>query len=709
MALCAMRAISRAASRRLPAASAGQRSSGIVTPARFWSATGLGASLAPQLCARSLAYLSKEAADPASDAAKSSATASVPAASDATPAPRKSLFKRPSSAAAAGSAATADSTPTIFDVIIIGAGSGGLALSKEASKLGQTVLVLDYVTPTPQGTKWGLGGTCVRTTPPVAASEASERVRVRRSAHPRRHLSLSLSLPRLQVNVGCIPKKLMHQAALVGEHVREAHEWGWSSTQGADQTGTSAASNGAASPAPLVTRHSWGALVSAVQSHIKSLNFGYRSRLLKDSRITYANMKGKFLTARTVQGTDAQGNTKVFTARKHVVIAVGGRPKYPSIPGARELAITSDDIFSLPRAPGRTLIVGAGYIALETAGFLAGLGVDVSVMARSRFLRGFDHDISEKIVAHMERHGVRFVRDSIPKKLERRTPEGKITVSFAKNAEGGSEQQQTEEYDTVLFAIGREPCTNDLGLDAAGVALDQSNTGMHGKILLDGEGQSSTANPSRDPDETTAPGIFALGDVAKNRPELTPVAIGSAKLLARRLYAPADPPSDAVSAQYRTLDYAATPTTVFTPLEYGCVGWSEEHASRQLHGKFEVYHSHFQPLEWTIPHRDNNACYVKIICTQVDDASLAAIESISDPAARHHAYLRSMRLQRVVGLHFLGPNAGEVLQGFAVAFSKGLTREDLEHAIGIHPTAAEEMLNADITKRSGEDPQKTGC
>lgn len=516
-----------------------------------------------------------------------------------------------------------------------------------------------------------------------------------------------------QVNVGCIPKKLMHQAAIVGEHVREAHEWGWSATAAAADTAAAsdAKAAAAAAPTPLVARHSWSTLVSAVQSHIKSLNFGYRSRLLKDRNITYANMKGRFLTARTVQGTDAQGNTKVFTARKHVVIAVGGRPKYPSIPGARELAITSDDIFSLPRAPGRTLIVGAGYIALETAGFLAGLGVDVSVMARSRFLRGFDHDISEKIVAHMQRHGVRIVRDCIPKKLERLTPEGKITVSFAKTTEGTDQQSQTEEYDTVLFAIGREPCTNDLGLDAAGVSVDQSSTGMHGKILLDGEGFStvSTNAPPRDPDETTAPGVFALGDVAKNRPELTPVAIGSAKLLARRLYSPADPPSDAVSAHYRSLDYAATPTTVFTPLEYGCVGWSEEHASRALAGKIEVYHSHFQPLEWTIPHREDNACYVKIICTQVSDVELARIESITDPSTRHHAQLRAMRSQRVVGLHFLGPHAGEVLQGFAVAFSKGLTREDLEHAIGIHPTAAEEVLNADITKRSGQDPQKTGC
>lgn len=483
----------------------------------------------------------------------------------------------------------------------------------------------------------------------------------------------------------------MHQAAIVGEHVREAHEWGWGLTAGAtDATGD-------ATPAPIVAKHSWSSLVSAVQLYIKSLNFGYRSRLQKDANIVYANARGKLLSPRTVEATDAAGNTRVYTARKHVAIAVGGRPKYADIPGARELAITSDDIFSLPRAPGRTLIVGAGYIALETAGFLAGLGTEVHVMARGKYLRGFDQDVSAMIVRHMAAHGVSFRDGFVPTRLDKATDSDRVRVTFSDTKPGDSlGAVHCEEFDTVLFAIGREPCTQTLGLEAAGIETDRS-----GKILL-GDGAAAGATADRDPDETTARGVFALGDVGQNRPELTPVAISSAKLLARRLYAPKDAPGDAgaLSPHYRTLDYGSTPTTVFTPLEYSCVGWSEEFAAAQLggHEHIEVFHAHFRPLEWSVPHREDNACYVKIVCQQLDKETAARIGAISDAAAKHDAVLRAMRSQRVVGLHFLGPNAGEVMQGFAVAFQKGLTREDLEYAVGIHPTVAEELLTADITK-----------
>lgn len=489
-------------------------------------------------------------------------------------------------------------------------------------------------------------------------------------------------------SVGCIPKKLMHQAANIGEDMSEAHRFGWgveptsnNPSESSDPATTPASpSQSSKPPQPIQPSHHWPTLVEAVQQYIRSLNFGYRSRVTKDSNITYLNARGSLTGTRTVDATDAKGNVRKLTARKHIVIAVGGKPRYPSIPGA-EFGITSDDIFSLRRSPGKTLVVGAGYIALESAGFLHGLGFDTTVMARSRYLRGFDEDISNMIVGHMKRHGVKFAEKQIPTKIEK-LEDGKLRVWSKSTDSKEIDTESDEVYDTVLFAIGRDPRTQGLGLDKAGVPVETSGGGQHGKIILRDSGKDGIIPVADgDSDESQVPGIFALGDVAKFRPELTPVAISSAKLLARRLYG-------AKQAHPRLLDYTATPTTVFTPLEYGCVGWSEEEALRRFGGrkeKVEVFHSHFKPLSWALTDRETNACYVKIVVEQPENVSQY------DP-------LHLSAHQKVVGLHFLGPNAGEVMQGFGVAFGKGLTREDLELAIGIHPTAAEEMLTADITK-----------
>jgi len=675
-----------------------------------------------------------------------------------------------------------------YDLIIIGGGSGGLALSKETSLHGKHVLVLDYVSPSPQGSQWGLGGTCV--------------------------------------NVGCIPKKLFHTATLVGETVKEADKFGWEighSSQLSSSESTSDSSPHSSHASNL--RHNWSALVSSIQSYIRSLNFGYRSRLMKDPNIEYLNMRGKLMkdpNAETnvnassndgsvrgvlVEAFDPRsGEKRYFRPRAHIVVAVGGRPRYPPIPGAKEFGITSDDIFSLPQHPGKTLVVGAGYISLETAGFLAGLqpqvttdtttsqpanasenGSDVpssnaavTVMARSKYLRGFDADMSSKIVEHM-RHtcGIRFLDRSIPLRIEKvddqpnatfadtaaesRPRRPKLRVVYkTTDKDGKHSEQHSEIFDTVLFAIGREPCTNGMGFNDVGVELDShtaapgSRAGASGKILVD--------HPQRDPDESSVSGIYALGDVAKNRPELTPVAIAAAKMLARRLYGCSSSstgspsPSPSTSSHHNDtitstslqnhLDYASVPTTVFTPLEYSCVGWSEEHARQVLSGKkkhktkpqksstdtgtgtiaatsgqhdaeiaeaaadddvIDVYHSHFTPLEWSLTDREDNGCYVKVVIQRMHPATRQTIESITDASERRTAFLRAMRSQRVLGLHFLGPNAGEVMQGWSAAFRKGLTREDLEYTIGIHPTVAEELLGLEITKSSGEDPRKTGC
>ena len=246
-----------------------------------------------------------------------------------------------------------------YDLLVIGGGSGGLACSKQAAELGKRVAMLDFVKPSPAGSKWGLGGTCV--------------------------------------NVGCIPKKLMHQAALLGEATHDAPSFGWT---GVDK------------PA-----HDWNTLVSNVQNHIKSLNFGYRVEM-RNKNVKYINALGKFVGPHRVQTTDKKGKVAEITAAR-IVVAVGGRPKPIPCEGG-ELAIDSDDMFSLSKAPGKTLVVGASYVALECAGFLTGLGFDTTVMVRSILLRGFDQDMAGRIGDYMEKRGTKFIRELSRRSSKRR-------------------------------------------------------------------------------------------------------------------------------------------------------------------------------------------------------------------------------------------------------------------------------------------------
>ncbi|NXA16946.1 TRXR1 reductase, partial [Ibidorhyncha struthersii] len=465
-----------------------------------------------------------------------------------------------------------------YDLIVIGGGSGGLAAAKEAAKYEKKVMVLDFVMPTPLGNSWGLGGTCV--------------------------------------NVGCIPKKLMHQAALLGQALQDSRKFGWQFTE--------------------EVKHSWMAMTESVQNYIGSLNWGYRVAL-REKKVTYENAYGEFVGPHTVKATNKRGVEKLYTAEKFL-IATGERPRYLGIPGDKEYCISSDDLFSLPYCPGKTLVVGASYVALECAGFLAGLGLDVTVMVRSILLRGFDQDIANKIGEYMEEHGIDFIREFVPIKVEQieaGTP-GRLKVT----AKSTKENQIIEgEYNTVLLAIGRDACTRKIGLDKVGVKINEKT----GKI------------PVNDEEQTNVPYIYAVGDILQDKLELTPVAIQAGRLLVQRLYAGAT----------SKCDYVNVPTTVFTPLEYGACGYSEETAVEKFgEENIEVYHSHFWPLEWTVPSRDNNKCYAKIICNIQDN-------------------------ERVIGFHVLGPNAGEVTQGFAAAIKCGLTKEQLDSTIGIHPVCAE--------------------
>uniref|UniRef100_A0A8B7TR78 thioredoxin-disulfide reductase (NADPH) n=1 Tax=Castor canadensis TaxID=51338 RepID=A0A8B7TR78_CASCN len=378
-----------------------------------------------------------------------------------------------------------------YDLIVIGGGSGGLSCAKEAAILGKKVMVLDFVVPSPQGSSWGLGGTCV--------------------------------------NVGCIPKKLMHQAALLGQALQDSRKFGWDYSQ--------------------QVKHNWEAMTEAIQNHISSLNWGYRLSL-REKGVAYVNSYGEFVEPHKIKATNKKGQENYYTAAKFV-IATGERPRYLGIAGDKEHCVTSDDLFSLPHCPGKTLVVGASYVALECAGFLAGFGLDVTVMVRSVLLRGFDQEMAEKVGSYMEQHGVKFLRKFIPmmiQQLEKGSP-GKLKV-LAKSTEGPETIEGV--YNTVLLAIGRDSCTRKMGLEKIGVRINEKN----GKI------------PVNDVEQTSVPYVYAIGDVLEGKPELTPVAIQAGKLLARRLF----------GASSQKCDYINVPTTLFTPLEYGCCGLSEEKA-----------------------------------------------------------------------------------------------------------------------------------
>uniref|UniRef100_A0A8V0ZTA2 thioredoxin-disulfide reductase (NADPH) n=1 Tax=Gallus gallus TaxID=9031 RepID=A0A8V0ZTA2_CHICK len=449
--------------------------------------------------------------------------------------------------------AAGGSTRKEYDLLVIGGGSGGLACLRWCMwNLGG----------------WGLGGTCV--------------------------------------NVGCIPKKLMHQAALLGGALKDAQHYGWS----------------VAHP----VHHNWSVMAQAVQNYVKSLNWGHRVQL-QDKKVKYFNMKGSFSDSHTVCGIAKGGKETTLTAEK-IVIATGGRPKYPThITGALEYGITN--------------------VSLECAGFLTGIGLDTTVIMRSIPLRGFDQQMASLVTEHMESYGTKFLKKCVPAKVEK-LESSRLQVTW-KNTELGTEE--TDSFDTVMWAVGRVPDIKTLNLDSVGVKTNSET----GKIIVDAS------------EATSVPHIYAIGDITEGRPELTPTAIAAGKLLARRLFGHSS----------ELMDYDNVPTTVFTPLEYGCVGLSEEKAV-QCYGSdnVEVFHAYYKPLEFTVAERDAAQCYIKMVC------------------------LRE-REQRILGLHFIGPNAGEVIQGFALGIKCGATYPQLMKTIGIHPTCAEEITKLHITKRSG--------
>ncbi len=404
------------------------------------------------------------------------------------------------------------------------------------------------------------------------------------------------------VNVGCIPKKLYSYAAHFAQEFEDAAGFGW-----------------AVDP----PRFDWKLLKANRAREISRLN-GVYEKLLVGAGVELVRGWAEPVAADQVQVKTEAGD-RLFTAR-HILIATGGTPSVPFFPGS-ELVVSSDSMFDLDPFPQRLLVVGGGYIACEFASIFNGLGSKVTQLYRgARVLRGFDDDVRVFIEAEMRKHGV-DLRTSTEVKAIEKTAQGLRAVL----GDGSSVLA-----DTVLYATGRVPNVNGLGLNAVGV-----KQGKDGAIEVDARYR------------TSVPTIHAIGDVTA-RIQLTPVALGEAMALVDDLFGKGS----------RKMGYDFIPTAVFTHPNIATVGMTETQAREQL-GQVTVFRSEFTPLKNTLG-GSKERTLMKLV-----------VDSATD---------------RVVGLHMVGPDAGEVVQGFAVALKAGATKAVFDSTIGIHPTAAEEFV-----------------
>ena len=494
-----------------------------------------------------------------------------------------------------------------FDLIVLGGGSGGLAAAQRAAEYGARVAVFEH---------GRLGGTCV--------------------------------------NVGCVPKKVMWNAAEIAHTIGQASHYGFDLG---------------------VNGHDWGLLKRGRDAYVERLNGIYR-RNLDNKSIETVLSHGRFTGPREV--VDEAGET--YRA-DHIVIAVGGYPKVPDLPGA-DRGITSDGFFELEAQPERVAVVGSGYIAVELAGIFRSLGSEVSVFVRfDRLLRSFDSMLSEQLMGNMREAGIEIVTGAVPRAVSGETVDdtvpnavgSEIVGNAARSAVGseivgggvpragdsetfggavpgaggstGNIALETEDgrtfegFDALLWAIGRQPNTAGLGLENTGV-----ETAPRGSIVVDAW------------QNTNVEGIYAIGDVT-GRAELTPVAIAAGRRLSDRLFG---------GQPERRLSYEIIPTVIFSHPPIGTIGLTEDEA-RERHGAdaLRVYKSEFVPMF--------NAL------TEAKPRTAMKLVTIGEE-------------ERVVGCHIIGPGADEMAQGFAVALSMGARKRDLDDTIAIHPTSAEELV-----------------
>ncbi|HKB82578.1 MAG TPA: glutathione-disulfide reductase [Burkholderiales bacterium] len=442
-----------------------------------------------------------------------------------------------------------------FDLLSIGGGSGGVAVSNRAASYGAKCALIEA---------GRLGGTCV--------------------------------------NVGCVPKKVMWSGASLAHSIEDAVDYGFT-----------------------VPAHSfdWTVLRRQRDQHVLDLN-GHYERNLRKNGVEIVRGTARFVGPKTVKvGADT------FTA-EHIVIAVGGRPVVPELPGAG-FGITSDGFFELAQQPKNVAIVGGGYISVEFAGLLRALGSKVTMMLRrAHFLNDFDAMLRDELTAQMQADGVRMIVQTKIARVEKGA--GGLRISF----ENG---EFVEGLDGLIWAVGRRTNTDRLDLRATGVTVDAA-----GDVPTDAY------------QSTNIPGIYAIGDVT-GRLDLTPVAIAAGRRLADRVFG---------GMKDRKLSYENIATVLFTHPPIGTIGLTEEAAVKTYGAKeLKVYETRFTPMVHAFTRR-------KVMCSM---KLVVAGET-----------------EKIVGCHIIGPGADELMQGFAVAVHMGATKRDFDDTVAIHPTVAEELV-----------------
>jgi len=403
------------------------------------------------------------------------------------------------------------------------------------------------------------------------------------------------------VNVGCVPKKVMWYAAETRHHLDHATDYGFDID---------------------VRGHDWASLKARRDAYVTRLNGIYENNL--DRRgVDYIQGAARFVDPHTLAVGDEQ-----YRAER-IVIATGGRPMVPDIPGAG-YGIVSDDFFTLGERPQRVLIAGSGYVAVELGGVFNALGSEVNIVVRKDgVVRSFDAMLGEEVMGAMTNSGIRIDTGVIPASLEKQDD------GLVMNCEDG---RRFGPVDCVLWAIGREPNSDTLALDVAGVQTDDA-----GFIPVDKFQQTNVEH------------IFAIGDVTGAQ-ALTPVAIAAGRRLADRIYG---------GMEGRHLDYRLVPTVIFSHPPMGTVGMTEAEAREEYGDAVKVYLSRFTAMYYALGEKKQTS--VMKLITAGDD-------------------------ERIVGCHVIGDGADEMMQGFAVAIRMGATKKDFDDTVAIHPTSAEEFV-----------------
>ena len=401
---------------------------------------------------------------------------------------------------------------------------------------------------------------------------------------------------------GCVPKKLLVYGAHFAEDLEDCSRFGWDIEK---------------------KTFNWSKLRDNVADEVDRLEGLYRNTL-ESNDVTIHDCRAKLAGGHDVALSDG----KTVSAR-YILIAVGARPHVPDIEGCAEHAIVSNDVFKLDKLPKRVAIAGGGYIANEFAGIFNEFGSTVTVVNRSdRILRGYDHQVRDRLLQISMTKGIRFIFNSTFDKVEKNEV-GSLHLTM-----NGCEDM---EVDALLFATGRVPNIEHLGLDTLGI-----ETGDRGAICVDEKSKTSVDH------------VYAVGDVT-DRVQLTPVAIREGHAVADNLF----------DGQDRTVDYDNIPSAVFSHPPIAAVGMTESEARDKLGGSYKTYTSDFRAMKNVLAGRNERSLYKLVV-----DANTEV----------------------VVGIHMIGPEVPEVMQAAAIAVKAGLTKQAFDDTIALHPTMAEELV-----------------